>query len=135
MHYKLLGVRLRVTSHVSRTGVKEGKDGYFDDQVDVRCLPERRRLGVDGSVDVMRRGRPRCHVYVERKDDADYVKVNTRLMAEGKAPVGRPMKTWSNTLSADIRLVKVDSSDVHDRKKWSPLGWHNAYTAASGAPP
>ena len=39
---------------------------------------------------------------MERKDDADYVKTCTRLVVEGKAPVGRPMNTWQNTLSVDM---------------------------------
>ena len=42
----------------------------------------------------------RCLLYsaVEQKDDADYVKACTRLVVKGKAPVGRPMKTWQNTM-------------------------------------
>ena len=47
--------------------------------------------------------------HVERKDDADYVKACTRLVMEGKAPVGRPRKTWQNTMSIDMRLLKVDT--------------------------
>ena len=58
---------------------------------------------------------------MERKDVADYVKACTRLVVEGKAPVGRPRKTWENTASADRRLLKVDPRDVHDRKKWSAI--------------
>ena len=53
-------------------------------------------------------GRLRWHSHVERKDDADYVKACSRLVVEGKAPVGRSMKTWQNTLSADMCLLKVD---------------------------
>ena len=38
---------------------------------------------------------------MERKGDVDYVKAcTTRLIVVGKAPVGRPRKTWQNTLSA-----------------------------------
>ena len=32
----------------------------------------------------------------------------TRLVVELKATVGRPRKTWQNTLSADMRVLKVD---------------------------
>ena len=46
---------------------------------------------------------------MERKDDhADYGKTmacTTRLVVEGKVPVGRPRKTWQNTLSANMRLI------------------------------
>ena len=56
--------------------------------------------------DVMKICRMRWHRHVERKDDADYVKTYTRLAVKGKAPVDRPRKTWQNTLSADMRLLK-----------------------------
>ena len=64
----------------------------------------------------MRRGRLGWHGHVKRKDDADYVMTCTRMVVEGKASVGRPRKTWQNTLSADMSLLKVDPRDVHDRK-------------------
>ena len=93
--------------HESRTGVKDGKDRVEDDQVDVWCFPERktdqhyRSLGVEAIGDVMRRGRLRWPGHVERKDNGDYAKACTRLVVEGKA--------WQNALSADMRLMKVDS--------------------------
>ena len=69
----------------------------------------------------MIRGRLRWHGHVERKDDADYVKACTRLVVEGKAPVGRPRKTWQNTLSADMHLLKVALQSIHERKKWRAI--------------
>ena len=45
---------------------------------------------------------------IKRKDDANYVKADTGLVVEGKAPVGRPTKTWQNALLADARLLNVD---------------------------
>ena len=62
----------------------------------------------------MKRGRLRWHGHVKRKDDANYVKASTRLVVAGKAPVDRPRKPWRNTLSADMRLLKVDSRNIHD---------------------
>ena len=56
----------------------------------------------------MRRDRLRWHGHVERKDEADNVKACTRLVVEGKASVDRPRKTWQNTLSADMCLMKVN---------------------------
>ena len=41
----------------------------------------------------------RWHGHVERKDDADYVKGCSKLVVEGKMPVGRPRKTSQNALS------------------------------------
>ena len=45
---------------------------------------------------------------MERKDGGDYLKACTRLVLEKKASIGRPRQTWQNTLSADMRLLKVD---------------------------
>ena len=59
---------------------------------------------------------------METKDDANCVKACTRLMVEGTVPVGRLRNTWQNTLSADMRLQKVDPRDGHDRKKWRAIG-------------
>ena len=38
---------------------------------------------------------------MERKSDADCVKACARLVEDGKAPDGRPKKTWNNTVSAE----------------------------------
>ena len=69
------------------------------------CLKERqpstelgRCIGIEAIGDVMRRGRTRWHGHVERKDDAVYVMTCTRMVVDGKASVGRPRKTWQNTL-------------------------------------
>ena len=45
---------------------------------------------------------------MERKDDADYVKSGTRLVVKVITPASRPRKTWQKTLSADMRLLKVN---------------------------
>ena len=50
-----------------------------------------------------------------------HVKACTRLVVEGTVSVGRPRRTWQNTLSVDMRLLKSDPRDVHDRKKWSAI--------------
>ena len=42
------------------------------------------------------------------------VKVCTILVVEGTSPVGKPRKTWQNTVSADMCLLKGDPWDVHD---------------------
>ena len=70
---------------------------------------------------VMRRYSLRWHRHVERKGDADCVMACTGLEVEGKAAVGRPRKTWQNSMSSDVRLLKVDHLDVHNQKKWSAV--------------
>ena len=64
--------------------------------------------------DVMRKATLRCHRHVERMDVAEYV---TRLLVEGKAPVGRPRKTC-RTLSLHQHVSAENSPlDIHDRMK------------------
>ena len=58
---------------------------------------------------------------MERKCNADRVKTCARLM--GKAPVGRPMKTWQNTVSADTHLLNIDLQDVIDRDEANPAAY------------
>ena len=67
----------------------------------------------------MRRCRLKWHWHVERKDDADCV----RLIVEGTSHVGRPRKTWQNTLSADMHLMKVDHRGIQDQMKWRAIWW------------
>ena len=37
---------------------------------------------------------------------------------EGKRPVGRPRKTWLESVEVDLAELEIDKEDVHDRKKW-----------------
>ena len=37
---------------------------------------------------------------------------------EGRRPVGRPGRTWLETVEADMAELEIDKEDVHDRKKW-----------------
>ena len=37
---------------------------------------------------------------------------------EGRKPVGRPRRTWLESVKADMAEFEIDKEDVHDRKKW-----------------
>ena len=37
---------------------------------------------------------------------------------EGRRPVGRPRKTWLESVEADMAELEIDREDVHNRKKW-----------------
>ena len=50
----------------------------------------------------------------ERWNHADYVKVCARLVVHGKASVDKPRKI---SRTANMRLLKVEPLDVHDRMK------------------
>ena len=37
---------------------------------------------------------------------------------EGRRPVGRPRKTWLESVEADMAEPGIDKEGVHDRRKW-----------------
>ena len=67
---------------------------------------------------------------MERKDDADIKKACTWLVVEGKAPVGRPRKTWRDTLYGDMHRLKVHPWTSATERKEGP--WCKANLAVFG---
>ena len=39
-------------------------------------------------------------------------------LCEGRRPVGRPRKTWLESVEADMAELEIDKEDVHARSKW-----------------
>ena len=37
---------------------------------------------------------------------------------EGRRPVGRPRRTWLESVETDMAELEIDQEDVHNRKKW-----------------
>ena len=37
---------------------------------------------------------------------------------ERRIPVGRPRKTWLESVEVDMAELEIDKEDVHDRRKW-----------------
>ena len=37
---------------------------------------------------------------------------------EDRRPVGRPRRTWLESVEADMAEIEIDKEDIHDRKKW-----------------
>ena len=50
--------------------------------------------------------------------DEDWVKKCMEYRVEGRRPVGRPRKTWLESVEADMAELEIDKEDVHNRKKW-----------------
>ena len=50
--------------------------------------------------------------------DEDWVKKCMEYRVEGRRPVGRPRKTWLESVKADMSELEIDKEDVHDRRKW-----------------
>ena len=60
----------------------------------------RRLVGVEPITTFIRSGRLRWYGHVIRKCDEDW------------------MKTWLQSVDADMAELKIDKEDVHDRSKW-----------------
>ena len=74
-------------------------------------------VGVELITNVIRSGRLRWYGHVMRKGDEDWVNKCMEYRVEGKIPVGRPRRTWLESVETDIAQLEIDK-DVHDRKKW-----------------
>ena len=75
-------------------------------------------VGVEPITTLIRSGRLRWYGHVMRKGDEDWVKKCMEYRVEGRRPVGRPRKTWLESVEADMAELEIDKEDVHDRKKW-----------------
>ena len=86
---------------------------------DRRTNEELRRLvGVEPITTFNRSGRLRWYGHVMRKGDEDWVKKCMEYRVEGRIPVGRPRKTWLESVEEDMAELEIDKEDVHDRSKW-----------------
>ena len=61
------------------------------------------RLGIEGVVEVMRRGRLRWFGHVERKEVDDWVSVCRNLEVAGSRGRGRSRMTWRARLDGDMK--------------------------------
>ena len=78
----------------------------------------RRRLGIEGVVEVMRRGRLRWFGHVERKEVDDWVSACRNLEVAGSRGRGRPRMTWRARLDGDMKDVGLRPEMAMDREKW-----------------
>ena len=78
----------------------------------------RKLFGVQPITTFIRSGRLRWYGLVMRKRDEDWVKKCMEFRVEGRRPVGRPRRTWLESVEADMAEPEIDKEDVHDRKKW-----------------
>ena len=78
----------------------------------------RKLVGVDLIKTVIRSGRLRWYGHVMRKNDEDWVNKSMAIEVEGRRLVGKPRRTWLESVEADMAELELDREDVHDRKKW-----------------
>ena len=53
-----------------------------------------------------------------RKCDEDWVNKCMKYRVECRRPVGRPRRTWLESVEVDMAKLEIDKEDVHDRNKW-----------------
>ena len=75
-------------------------------------------VGVEPITTVIRSGRLRWYGHVMRKGDEDWVKKCMKYSVEGRRPVGRPRKTWLESVEVVMAKLEIDKEDFHDRRKW-----------------
>ncbi len=83
----------------------------------IRSEDLRKRMGILGIEEMLRRARLRWFGHVMRKEDDDWVKRCMNLEVEGNAPKG-PRKTWRKTVEEDMKLKGLKAEDCADRQKW-----------------
>ena len=75
-------------------------------------------VGVEPITIVIGSGRLRWYGHAMRKGDEDWVKKCMEFKVEGRRPVGRPRRTWLESIEAYMAELEIDKEDIHDRKKW-----------------
>ena len=86
---------------------------------DRRTNEELRRLvGIEPITTFIRSGRLRWYGHVMGKGGGDWVEKCVEYRVKGRRPVGRPGKTWLESVEADMAELQIDIEDVHDRRKW-----------------
>ena len=55
--------------------------------------------------------------HLMRKRDEGWVKKGVEFRVEGRRPVGRPRRTWLESVEENMAELEIDR-DVHNKKKW-----------------
>ena len=84
----------------------------------VLAVELRQRLGIEGVVEVMRRGRLRWFGHVERKEVDDWVSVCRNLEVVGSRGRDRPRMTRRARLDGDMKGMGLRPGMAMDRDKW-----------------
>ena len=82
--------------------------------ITIRTNEELRRLvGVEPITTFIRSGRLKWYGHLKRKGNEDWVKKCMEYRVEGRRPIGRPRKTWLESVKADMAELEIDKEDVH----------------------
>ena len=85
-----------------------------EDSVSLSTMYERFNLAPLESK--LRLNRLRWYGHVERSDK--WINKYTHLEIDGFKGRGRPRKTWSATVTEDLKAWNIDTNNAHDRPVW-----------------
>ena len=78
----------------------------------------RTRLGIEGVVEAIKRGRLRWFGHVEQQEIEDWVSACRNLEVSGSRGKGRPIITWRAQLDGDMKDMGLRPGMAMDREKW-----------------
>ena len=87
----------------------------------VATVELRRRLGIQGVVEVIRRGRLRLFGHVERKEVDDWVSACRNLQVTGSRGRGRLSMHWRARLDGHTKDMGLRPGMAMDQEKWEVL--------------
>ena len=77
-----------------------------------------KKLGIEAVRVVLKKGRLRWWGHVERREDMHWLKKCMKFEVEGKKPVGRPRKTWSEVIRKDMKDWGLKEEMALNRREW-----------------
>ena len=77
----------------------------------------RKRCGVENLEHRLRKTRLRQFGHVKCMDEKSILRRAMELEVEGRRPVGRPKRTWSQVVEGDMRKLNITEDMVEDRKQ------------------
>ena len=83
----------------------------------------RKKLGLIEIDTILRRSRLRWFGHVQRRCGDDWIQRVRHFEVEGRRPAGRPRKTWQQTISEDLRTLRLDPALTSDRRAWRREIW------------
>ena len=84
----------------------------------------KRRLGIEGVVEVMRWGRLRWFGHVERKEVDDWVSACRNLEVADSRGRGRPRMTWRARLDGDVHDMRAKARGARNGPREVEVWYH-----------
>ena len=80
-----------------------------------------KRCGVKEIETKIRQRRLQWFGHVRREAEGGVLRLVDELEVPGKRKVGRPRKTWRDTVKQDLEILRVDENMALDRSRWRKI--------------